>query len=164
VDSAKKENPIQKTASPDSIDAATVVLENVASPGGFVSKYNTASKERYVDSTKNEFDRVLEELKRISEETLSWDILRLTRKHFGDTEEDNLRKFEVFMREFIVNAVTRLYDKGLRDAAFKRLEQAKTVLEAKEKLMREIEAIRVKTEEDFIDLSDILGLFGDSTD
>ena len=112
-----------------------------------------------MDSTsrKSEFDKVLDELKRISEETLSWDILAMTRKHFGGTEEEDARKYEAFMGAFITNAAMRLYDKGLEEAAFKNLEQAKTILEAKRKLAREAEAIRAKTQEDAIDVSDLLG-------
>jgi hypothetical protein len=129
----------------------------------FVPRYDVLSTERYVDSTsrKSEFDRVLNELGRISQDALSWDILRLTRKHFGDREEDNARKFEAFMGAFITNAAIALYDKGLADEAFKRLDQAKTILEAKQKLNRETEAIRSKTEADAIDVSDMLGLGSD---
>jgi hypothetical protein len=128
----------------------------------FVPQYDVTSKERYVDSTsqKSEFDRVLDELGRISQETLSWDILRMTRKHFGDTEEDNARKFEAFMGAFILNAAGELYDKGLIDVAFAKLEQAKTVLEAKQKLAQEVAAIRAQTEEDAFDISAMLGLGG----
>jgi hypothetical protein len=128
----------------------------------FVPKYDVTSTERYVDSTsqKSEFDRVIEELGRICEDTLSWDILKMTRKHFGDTEEDNARKFDAFMGSYILVAATRLYDYGLTDAAFKRLEQAKTVLEAKQKLTQEVEAIRAKTKDDAFDVSDMLDLFG----
>ncbi|MDR1978071.1 MAG: hypothetical protein LBQ42_04990 [Synergistaceae bacterium] len=113
-----------------------------------------------MDSTsqKSEFDRVLDELGRISQETLSWDILRMTRKHFGDTEEHNARKFEAFMGAFILNAAAELYDKGLADVALRKLEQARTILEAKQKLAQEVEAIRAKTEEDAFDISAMLGL------
>jgi hypothetical protein len=129
----------------------------------FVPQYDVTSQERYVDSTsqKSEFDRVLDELGRISHETLSWDILRMTRKHFGDTEEHKARKFEAFMGAFIINAAAELFDKGLIDVAFAKLEQAKTILEAKRKLAQEVEAIRAKTEGDFFDVSDMLGLGGD---
>ena len=143
---------------------SSIVPEEAVSPDAFVPKYDVTSKERYVDSAKSEFDRVLDELRRISEETLSWDVLRLTRKHFGDREEDNLRKFETFMGAFIVNAAVRLYDQGLGGVALERLEQAKTVLEAKAKLALEVEAIRVKTEEDVLDLTDMLGLFGETSE
>ncbi|MDR1378152.1 MAG: hypothetical protein LBJ36_03795 [Synergistaceae bacterium] len=130
--------------------------------GDFVPQYDVMSTERYVDSTsqKSEFDRVLDELGRISQETLAWDILRLTRKHFGDREEDKARKFEAFMGAFITNAATALYDKGLVDEAFKRLEQARSILEAKQKLCREIEIIRSKAELEVFDVSDMLG-FGE---
>ncbi|MDR2179459.1 MAG: hypothetical protein LBP21_04055 [Synergistaceae bacterium] len=126
----------------------------------FVPQYDVTSKERYVDSTsqKSEFDRVLDELGRISQETLSWDILRMTRKHFGDTEEHNARKFEAFMGAFIVNAALELYEKGFAEAAFAKLEQAKTILEAKRKLAQEVEAIRAKREEDVFDVAAMLGL------
>jgi len=126
-------------------------------------KYDVTSKERYVDSTshKTEFDRVIDELARISLETLSWDIVKLTKKHFGDAEEDNARKLEAFLGGFIVNAAASLYDKGLGAVAYKKLDEAKKVLEAKHKLAQEVEAIRRKTEEDSIDVSDILGLFSD---
>ena len=121
------------------------------------------SKERYVDSTsqKTEFERVISELARISLETLSWDIEKMTKKHFGDVEEDNARKLEAFLGGFIVNSAARLYDKGLGAVAYKKLDEAKKVLETKDKLAREVEAIRLKTEEDSIDVSDLLGLFSD---
>lgn len=129
----------------------------------FVPKYDVASRERYVDSTsqKSELDKVLEELSRISRDQLSWDILRMTQKHFGDTEEEKALKLEAFLGAFIVNAATELYDKGFPEAAFKKLDQAKAVLEAKRKLTQEVEAIRAKTEEDVFDVSAMLGLFSD---
>ena len=121
------------------------------------------SKERYVDSTsqKSELDKVVDELSRISLETLSWDILKLTKKHFSDADEDNARKLEAFLGGFIVNAAASLYDKGLGVVALKKLDEARKVLEAKQKLAQEVEAIRQKTQEDSIDVSDILGLFSD---
>ena len=121
------------------------------------------SKERYVDSTsqKTEFEKVVGELARISLETLSWDIVKLTKKHFGDVEEDNARKMEAFLGGFIINAAATLFDKGLGAVAYKKLDEAKKVLDTKKKLVQEIEAIRLKTEEDSIDVSDMLGLFSD---
>jgi hypothetical protein len=145
------------------VDRETTQQETESSGAeDFVPQYDHTSTERYVDSTsqKSEFDRVLDELGRISQETLSWDILRWTRKHFGDREEDNARKFEAFMGAFIINAASALCDKGLADEAFKRLDQAKAILEAKLKLSREIEAIRSKTEEEAFDVSDMLGFGG----
>lgn len=126
-------------------------------------KYDVTSKERYVDSTshKTDFDRVIDELSRISSETLSWDILKFTKKHFGDLAEDEARKLESFLGGFIVNAAVSLYDKGLVDLAYKKLDEAKKVLDTKHKLKQEVEAIRLKTEEDSIDVSDLLGLFSD---
>jgi len=124
------------------------------------------SKERYVDSTsqKTEFERVIGELARISVDTLSWDILKVTKKHFGDSEEDNARKLEAYLGGFIINAAATLYDRGLGSVAYKKLEEAKKVLETKEKLTRELESIRAKTEKDSIDVSDILGLFSDEAE
>jgi hypothetical protein len=134
--------------------------EDNPAEGNFVPKYDVMSTERYVDSTaqKSEFDRVLDELGAISREKLAWDILRMTRKHFGDTEEENSRKLDAFLGAFIVNAATDLYDRGLKDVALHRLEQAKTILEAKEKLSQEVESIRSRTEEDAFDVSAMLGL------
>jgi len=124
------------------------------------------STERYVNSSsqKSEFDKVLDERRSISEDTLSWDILKVTRKHFGDTEENNARKFEAFMGAFIVNAAMRLYDKGLEESAFRILGQAKTVLETKRKLAQEIETIRAKTDENAIDIFDLLGIMKDEAE
>ena len=104
------------------------------------------------------------ELARISLETLSWDILKMTKKHFGDAEEDNVRKMEAYLGGFIVNAASMLYDKGLGVVAYRKLEEAKKVLETKQKLAEEMEAIRLKTEEASIDVSDILGLFSDEAE
>ena len=129
----------------------------------FVPQYDLTSKERYVDSMsqKTEFEKVIGELARISLESLSWDIVKMTKKHFGEAEEDNALKWEAYLGGFIVNAAAALYDKGLGVAAYKKLDEARKVLETKEKLAQETEAIRLKTEEDSIDVSDILGLFSD---
>jgi hypothetical protein len=64
------------------------------------------------------------------------------------------------MGAFITNAAMALYDKGFVDEAFKRLDQAKTIIEAKQKLIREMEIIRSKTETEAFDVSDMLGLGG----
>jgi hypothetical protein len=128
----------------------------------FVPRYNVMSRERYVDSTsqKTEFDRVLDELNAISRETLEWDVLRMTRKHFGDRPEENARKLDAFLGSFIVNAAVALYEKGFEEIALRRLDQAKMVLEAKRKLAEEVEAIRSRTVDTF-DVSAMLGLGGD---
>ena len=65
------------------------------------------------------------------------------------------------MGGFIVNAAAALYDKGLGVAAHKKLDEARKVLEVKQKFAQEAEAIRRKTEENSIDVSDMLGLFSD---
>jgi hypothetical protein len=125
----------------------------------FVPQYNTTSKERYVDTTKTDFEKVLDELAHISMDALSWDILRMTQKHFGDTEENNARKLEAFLGAFIINAAVVLHDRGLGEVARRKLEQAKVILDAKEKLSSEVSAIQAKVEESAIDVSDVLGLF-----
>ncbi|MDR2176237.1 MAG: hypothetical protein LBO82_09930 [Synergistaceae bacterium] len=129
----------------------------------FVPQYDVTSNRRYVDSVsqKSEFDKVLDELASVSRDRLSWDVLQMTKKHFGDTEEENNRKLEAFLGAFIVNAALELFDRGLETLAFGKLEQAKTILEAKRKLLREAEDIRSKSEEAFVDVSDVLGLSGD---
>jgi hypothetical protein len=130
----------------------------------FVPQYDVTSTKRYVDSVsqKSEFDKVLDELASISKDRLSWDILQMTKKHFGDTEEENNRKLEAFLGAFIVNAASGLFDRGLEAAAFARLEQTKAVLEAKKKLSQETASIRAKLEEESFDVSDMLGLFENS--
>jgi len=112
-------------------------------------------------SQKTELEKVIGELARISLETLSWDIVKMTKKHFGDAEEDNALKTEAFLGGFIVNAAAALYDKGLGAAAYRKLDEAKKVLETKHRLAQEMEAIRLNTEKDKIDVSDILGLLSD---
>ena len=56
-----------------------------------------------------------------------------------------------------------LYDKGYHDAAIKQLDQAKSILAARQKLEKETAEIkdRVAEEGAAVDLSDILGMFGD---
>ena len=85
----------------------------------------------------------------------------MTKRHFGDDEETNTRKLEAYLGGFIINAATVLHDKGLVDVAYKKLDEAKKVLDVKQKLAQEAEAIRIQTEGDNIDVSDILGLFSD---
>jgi hypothetical protein len=130
----------------------------------FVPQYDVTSTKRYVDSVsqKSEFDKVLDELASISQERLSWDVLQMTKKHFGDTEEENNRKLEAFLGAFIVNAASELFDRGLEAVAFGKLEQAKVILEARKKLSQETANIRAKIEEESFDVSDMLGLFENS--
>lgn len=129
-------------------------------------QYEVMSTERYVDSTshKTGLDKVLDELRSISRDTLSWDVLRMTQKHCGGTQEEDAQKLEAFLGAFIVGAVTELFDKGLEDAALRQLDQARTVLEARQKLKREVESIRSRTEEAAFDVSDLLGLFDEGSE
>lgn len=128
----------------------------------FALKYDVNSNQRYVDSTsqKSEFDKVLDELSKISQEMLDWNVEKFTKKHGEDTGDALARKWEAFLGGFVTNAAVELYNRGYREAAFKRLEQTRTVLEAKQKLEVEVQAIRAKQDESF-DLTDMLGLFGE---
>ncbi len=134
-------------------------------------QYDFTSGERYVDkvSTKTEFDRMLDELAAISKDLLSWEAEKFAKEYTGrftegsDTSQSDARKYEAFLGGYITNAAMLLYDKGYREAAIKQLEQAKSILEARKKLEDETSAIKSRVEEqnDTVDLSDILGLFGD---
>ena len=134
-------------------------------------QYDFTSGERYVDtvSTKTEFDKMLDELSAISGDLLSHEVekfaVKFTGKFQGDNDkaEADAKKYEAFLGGYITNAAMILYDNGYRDAAIKRLDQAKTILEARKKLEDETEAIKTRVEEDddAVDLSDLLGLFGD---
>ncbi len=132
--------------------------------------YDFTSGERYVDkvSTKTEFDKMLDELANISKELLSWQADKFARDYTekfqeGESSQAEARKYEAFLGGYITNAAMMLYDKGYREAAIKQLEQAKSILDARKKLEDETSAIKSRVEEqnDSVDLSDILGLFGD---
>lgn len=132
--------------------------------------YDFTSGERYVDkvSTKTEFDKMLDELANISKELLSWQADKFAHDYTGKFQEGEssqaeARKYEAFLGGYITNAAMMLYDKGYREAAIKQLEQAKSILDARKKLEDETSAIKSRVEEqnDSVDLSDILGLFGD---
>ncbi len=132
--------------------------------------YDFTSGERYVDkvSTKTEFDKMLDELSAISKELLSWQTEKFARDYTekfseGESSQAEARKYEAFLGGYITNAAMMLYDKGYRDAAIKQLEQAISILQARKKLEDETSAIKSRVEEqnDAVDLSDILGLFGD---
>jgi len=149
---------VQEAALPSEPDS-TVKGEELQRGSDFTLKYDMNSNQRYVDSTsqKSEFDRVLDELASISRDMLDWDLEKFTKKHGGDTEDALSKKWEAFLGGFIVNAAVELYNRGYSEAAFRRLEQARTVLEAKKKLEVEVEAIKAKQDGSF-DLSDMLGL------
>ena len=143
-------------------EAAVPDGQSVETKDDFTLQYDVSSRERYVDSTsqKTEFDRMLDELSRISKDMLSWEVEKFTGKYQGDEAAATARKFEAFLGGFITNAAMELYDRGYRDAAFQSLEQALKVLDAKRKLETEVESIKARNEEDSVDLSDMLGLFG----
>ena len=136
--------------------------------GEVTLKYDMDSGKRYVDeiSQKTNFEKVLEELAKISKDMLSWEVEkftdRFTKKYIGEgmtLEEANSKKFEAFLGGFITNAAMELYDRGYKDAAFHKLEQAVSVLEARKKLDYEVDSIKARQDEDVVDLSDMLGLF-----
>jgi hypothetical protein len=162
----KAEPEVKPKAEPEVKPEVEPEIKPGSSERTFVSQYDIMSKERYVDSVsrKTDFDKVLDELASISQDRLSWDVLRMTKKHFGDTEEEKNRKLEAFLGAFIVNAATELFDRGLEAVAFSKLEQTKTILETKRKLAREAASIRAKFEETSFDVSDMLGLFENSTE
>ena len=136
--------------------------------GEVTLKYDMDSGKRYVDeiSQKTNFEKMLEELAKISKDMLSWEVEkftdRFTKKYVGEgmtLEESNSQKFEAFLGGFITNAAMELYDRGYKNAAFHKLEQAISVLEARKKLDYEVDTIKSRQDEDVVDLSDMLGLF-----
>ena len=138
---------------------------------GETLNYDFTSGKRYVDlvSTKTDFDRMLDELSAISGDLLSHEVEKFAKKFTDkfqgdfDKAESDAKKYEAFLGGYITNAAMILYDNGYRDAAIKQLEQAKSILEARKKLEDETAAIKTRVEEenDSVDLSDLLGLFGD---
>ena len=140
-------------------------------PEEFKLQYDVTSGERYVDkvSTKTEFDKMLDELAEISKDLLSWQVEKFAKEYTGkfngefEKSESDAKKYEAFLGGYITNAAMTLYDNGYRDAALKQLEQAQNILIARKKLEDETQAIkdRVEEEEALVDLSDILGMFGD---
>lgn len=156
IDEVKAEAAVPAPSEPDEAEG-----EGREDPA-FALQYDVNSNQRYVDSTsqKSEFDKVLDELSKISREMLDWNVEKFTKKHGEDTEDALSRKWEAFLGGFVTNAAVELYNRGYREAAFKRLEQTRTVLEAKQKLEVEVQAIRAKQDESF-DLTDMLGLFGE---
>ena len=134
-------------------------------------KYDFTSGERYVDkiSTKTEFDKMLDELAAISKDLLEHEVEKFAKKFTGkfqgdfEKAESDAKKYEAFLGGYITNAAMTLYDNGYIDAAIKQLDSAKNVIEMRKKLEVETEAIkeRVVEENAAVDLSDILGMFGD---
>jgi len=132
-------------------------------------QYDFDSNERYVDKTKTEFDKVLDSLAAISKDLLSHEVERFAKKYadkyqgeFTKAEAD-AKKYEAFLGGYITNAAMTLYENNYMDAAIRQLDQAKNVLIATQKLKTETAAINERVEEEgaAVDLSDILGMFGD---
>lgn len=162
------ENVEEEVTEPE-IKTETTTTES--EPEEFKLMYDVTSGERYVDkvSTKTEFDKMLDELSDISKDLLSWEVEKFAKKYTGkfqgefEKTESDAKKYEAFLGGYITNSAMILYDNGYKDAAIKRLEQAKSILEARKKLEDETAAIKTRVEEEdaTVDLSDILGLFGD---
>ncbi len=156
---------------PDEIETEPTQDEE-PEPDEFKLQYDFTSGERYVDkvSTKTDFDKMLDELGAISKDLLEWQVEKFANQYTGkfqgegDNSEAEAKKFEAFLGGYITNAAMILDDKGYRDQAIKQLEQAKSILEARKRLEEERQAIiaRVEEQNDAVDLSDILGLFGDA--
>lgn len=171
VESEESESLVNEPAEPASGEDKTPSSTGGGKFDGSELQYDFTSGERYVDkvSTKTEFDRMLDELAAISKDLLSWEAEKFAKAYTGrftegsDTSQSDARKYEAFLGGYITNAAMLLYDKGYREAAIKQLEQAKSILEARKKLEDETSAIKSRVEEqnDTVDLSDILGLFGD---
>lgn len=134
-------------------------------------KYDVTSGKRYVDlvSTKTDFDRMLDELAAISKDIIEHEAERFAKKYTGkfqggfDKAEADAKKYDAFLGGYITNAAMLLYDRGHREVAISKLEETCKVLEARKRLEDETAAIKTRVEEEdaVVDLSDILGLFGD---
>lgn len=145
------------------------IMEKPEEP--FKPKYDVTSGKRYVDevSTKTPFDKMLDELAAISKELLSWQVEKFARDYTvkfpgeGDKSEADAKKYEAFLGGYITNAAMILYDNGYMDAAIKQLDMAQKTIAARKRLEEETVAIKERVEEEdaVVDLSDILGMFGD---
>ncbi|MBQ7577691.1 MAG: hypothetical protein IJT21_05440, partial [Synergistaceae bacterium] len=139
--------------------------------GGDSPDYDFTSGKRYVDaiSTKTDFDRMLEELASISKDIIEHEADRFAKKYTGkfqggfDKAEADAKKYDAFLGGYITNAAMILYDRGHREVAISKLEETRKILEARKKLEDETAAMKARVEEEdaVVDLSDILGLFGD---
>ena len=173
LEAVVEESPSTESESDSDSDSGqdTQTAASTTDYSGENLKYDFTSGERYVDkvSTKTEFDKMLDELADISKDLLSWQVEKFAKQHTskfqGDSDktDSDAKKYEAFLGGYITNAAMTLYDNGYRDIAIKQLEQAKSILEARKKLEEETEATRTRVAEndDAVDLTDILGLFGD---
>ena len=163
------EPSIEEEQAETPVEESEPIPDEEPAPEEFKLMYDVTSGERYVDkvSTKTEFDKVLDELTAISKDLLSWQTEKFakqyTEKFQDEKTEADARKYEAFLGGYITNAAMTLYDNGYGDIAIKQLDQAKSILEARRKLETETQAIkdRVEEEDALVDLSDILGMFGD---
>ena len=171
LEAVVEESPSTELESESDSGQDTQTAASTTDYSGENLKYDFTSGERYVDkvSTKTEFDKMLDELADISKDLLSWQVEKFAKQHTskfqGDSDktDSDAKKYEAFLGGYITNAAMTLYDNGYRDIAIKQLEQAKSILEARKKLEEETEATRTRVAEndDAVDLTDILGLFGD---
>ena len=175
--SQDKESEFDENSLLDENSSETVVEtpdETDSQPEEFHLMYDFTSGERYVDkvSTKTEFDKMLDELTNISKDLLSWQVEKFAKQYTdkfhpddgkNEISEADAKKYEAFLGGYITNAAMTLYDKGYRELAIKQLQQAESILAARKKLEDETLAIKTRVEEEdaAVDLSDILGLFGD---
>ena len=165
----EQEPSIEEEQAEALVEEPEPIPDEEPAPEEFKLMYDVTSGERYVDkvSTKTEFDKVLDELTAISKDLLSWQTEKFakqyTEKFKDEKTEADARKYEAFLGGYITNAAMTLYDNGYGDIAIKQLDQAKSILEARRKLETETQAIkdRVEEEDALVDLSDILGMFGD---
>ena len=169
---APVDEPVNEpTTLPDEPTPAPGPIEpNIKYTGGDI-KYDVTSGKRYVDlvSTKTDFDRMLDELAAISKDIIEHEAERFAKKYTGkfqggfDKAEADAKKYDAFLGGYITNAAMLLYDRGHREVAISKLEETRKVLEARKRLEDETAAIKTRVEEEdaVVDLSDILGLFGD---
>ena len=115
---------------------------------------------------------MLDELGVISKDLLEWQVEKFAvqfANKFSEGDEKNTpeaakaKKFGAFLGGYITNAAMILQDRGYRELALTCLEKAINIIKAQEKLEAELLNLKQREEEenDNVDLSDILELFGD---
>ena len=124
---------------------------------------------RYVDLNKTDFDKMLDELASISKDIIEHETEKFAKKctvkFHGDFDKDgaDAKKYTAFLGGYITNSAMLLCDLVNFETAISKLEEVCNVLKARKKIDAETAAIRTQVEEEgaVVDLSDILGLFGD---
>ena len=124
---------------------------------------------RYVDLNKTDFDKMLDELASISKDIIEHETEKFAKKctvkFHGDFDknEADAKKYTAFLGGYITNSAMLLCDRVSFETAISKLEEVCNVLKARKKIDAETAAIRTQVEEEgaVVDLSDILGLFGD---